>query len=127
MGGAWPQEEARERQKKAYTPAQEAARRAAAEDIRRQHLGWFANAFASAYSSMQDTVLSSVDDDDAKAVGKRKRAVRWDRRKGVEPVSSVDSLDDAGPSGEYLVPEDGYSVPDDRALVLVSKTEPRRR
>lgn len=96
-------EEARARDR-AYNPAQEAARRAAAEELQKQSTNIFttwANMFASAMAG------AAFGYGETGRVGSRKRAVRWSSRDQQDP----DRLDGCG---------DGYSVPLERALVPIS-------
>lgn len=78
-----------------YSPAQEAARRAAADEIMKQNVGWFAQAFQRLAS-----VASSVIDDSLKRrVGSRKRSRRWS-----DPKTAA---------------ANGATIPKERALVPV--------
>jgi len=88
---------------RAYSPAQEAARQAAAEEIMRQNLGWFAGAMRGFMGMANDVVAGSPGSrtGGGERVGERKRS----RRQTDGPGSAVG--------------ENGATIPPERALVPV--------
>eukprot|EP00879_Flechtneria_rotunda_P018618 GHRR01019537.1.p1 GENE.GHRR01019537.1~~GHRR01019537.1.p1 ORF type:complete len:351 (+),score=110.29 GHRR01019537.1:388-1440(+) len=93
-------EEAQLRAKRAYSPAQEDARRKATSELMQQHMGFFAQFFQQAVN----TVSNAVDGDGSDLkVGNRKRAQKWFERGEPAPVAAI--------GGDY------YMVPPERALV----------
>eukprot|EP00877_Chromochloris_zofingiensis_P008151 jgi/Chrzof1/358/Cz01g13010.t1 len=102
-------EEEQMRAKRAYTPAQEAARRQASQELLQQHLGFFANMFTAAMGNAFGAMDQAVhgDGSDLK-VGKRRRKTKWHARD--QPAGQ--SIDAPG--------EDYYLVPPDRALVPIA-------
>ncbi|KAL6765857.1 molecular chaperone [Haematococcus lacustris] len=90
---------------RAYSPAQEASRRAATDLLRKKNLGIFA-----AFSRVMDEMVQQLNQtvtglpEDFITVGKRKRTVRWDETERARRQQS----------GEY------YLVPPERALVRVT-------
>jgi hypothetical protein len=85
-----------------YSPAQEAARRAAVDEMMDQNLGFFAGAMKG-FMSMRESVLNGGVNSgvDGVRVGQRKRAKRWD-----EDVADQGLLN-------------GATIPPERALVPV--------
>eukprot|EP00198_Chlamydomonas_reinhardtii_P011506 XP_001700843.1 chloroplast DnaJ-like protein [Chlamydomonas reinhardtii] len=99
-------EEARARANKYYSPQQEAARRKAAEELARQHLGFFAqftSAFETAFAGVGNSVSTGNETEELRQVGRRKRAAgkRWDWL-------------------EQQRARGGWMVPPERALVPIS-------
>jgi hypothetical protein len=86
------------RAKRAYSPAQEEARRQAAEQLLKDNFGFFAGFFKQAMQNMATAVEGTGED---LKVGRRKRAQRWNQRNS-----------DGG--GEYFL------VPPERALVPIT-------
>ncbi|EFJ47587.1 molecular chaperone [Volvox carteri f. nagariensis] len=99
-------EEARARANKYYSPQQEEARRRAAQELAKQHLGFFAqftSAFETAFAGMNQVVSTGQDTEELKQVGRRKRSqrARWDWL-------------------EQQRARGGWMVPPERALVPIS-------
>eukprot|EP00775_Hariotina_reticulata_P004234 gene4234-4483_t len=99
-------EEAQLKAKRAYSPAQEEARRQATEQLLKDHLGFFAGFFQAAVQSMASTVEGSGSD---LKVGRRKRASRWNQRNDVPRTAG---FVDGG--------ADYFMVPPERALVPIT-------
>eukprot|EP00878_Enallax_costatus_P000241 GHUV01000305.1.p1 GENE.GHUV01000305.1~~GHUV01000305.1.p1 ORF type:complete len:287 (+),score=61.61 GHUV01000305.1:1160-2020(+) len=93
-------EEAQLRAKRAYSPAQEEARRQATEQLLKDNFGFFAGFFRQAVQNMATAVEVSEEN---LRVGRRKRVQRWNQRNGA-----------SGGGGEYFL------VPPERALVPVT-------
>lgn len=102
-------EEAQLRAKRAYSPAQEEARRQAAEQLLQDHLGFFARFFSTAINNMQEAVEGSGSD---LKVGNRKRTQRWSERSGSGRGYISEGAVVGG--GDYFL------VPPERALVPVT-------
>lgn len=86
-----------------YSPAQEAARQAAVDEMMNQNLGFFASAMKG-FMGMRERVLAggAYTAEDGERVGRRKRSKRWDEEEARE---------------QGLL--NGATIPPERALVTV--------
>jgi len=129
---------AAQRQRGAYSPAQDAQRREAAREILRANLGFFAGMFEAATASMDQAVNGSSED--ASRVGSRRRpggtgaawvaeaeaAAARGRASGWSTPGSPSWRSRAGsaaPTATGSVDDDWYMVPPERALVVLSSRD----
>ena len=90
----------RDQSRRAYSPAQDKARRDAARGLNEQRFGgWpsfeevLAGAFASAVQQAQGISGSPRADDGMSKVGRRKRVIRWDDQGKSDPRGSTIPLE----------------------------------